>query len=149
MKNFAIFGDLKKAEEKFEITKKSYEKALEFFKELFEPIMPEHWQATFLFEDSRLLIINYSHNNEKEDAPLISFKSLCDVLTNAGYEVKKDTTDFGENYLFLDGKATYNKGGVVFEIHIRQTQVDKCEIEYKEVTEKKAVLSGFCAEVLK
>ncbi len=148
-KKFDIYEDLQIAKDKFKFLARNYNKAIEMFEQVFKPIMPEHWSATFRFEDNRLLIINYSHAEEKEEAPLISFKTLCNALSAAGYNVRKSVNDLGSDYIFLDAHSEYHKDDISFTIHIRQCQVDKCEIEYQEVTEKKAVLSGFCAEVMK
>ena len=147
MKNFEIYTDLLKAEEQFEIAKKNYIAAVSLFNKVFKSELPENWQASYNFSDNRLIIIHYE--SENEEAPLISFKQICDIASNAGIILKKDTAYFGESLVFLDATAKYKIEDCEFKIHIRQCQVDKCEIEYKEVLEKKAVLTGFCAEVLK
>lgn len=97
--------------------------------------------ADNLGKKNRLLIIHYNTKGDLlQEVPQLEFKNVCDIVESI-FKVKLEKEFSGD---YLDANAYLPKYG----IHIRQCQIDKCEIEYVEEVTKVAKLTGLCAEVL-
>jgi hypothetical protein len=122
----------------------------------------QDWTVT-LADGHRLLIIRYGHgDNERTAGNLAEFTKLTKwVETRTGKAMKKSLSDFlGNENLFMDANHTLEsipvfnqRGNKITEVHpkieIRMFGVDNCDIEFQEVTVKKPIVSGFCAEAIK
>ena len=106
--------------------------------------IPDNWDVK-IFEDC-LLIIHHD-TKSKEDNIFQNFNNLCKQVEKFGKVKKSFDGDFIYS-LSIDGLANIKYKGGIFSIKIVQMQVDKCDIEWKEETVKKATMSGLCKELL-
>ena len=107
--------------------------------------IPKNWDAN-IYENC-LLIIHHNDDDEKEDNIFQNFNYLCKQVEQFG-KVKKSFDGEYACSLSIDGLANIKYKGGIFFIKIVQMQVDKCDIEWKEETVKKATMSGLCKELL-
>ena len=105
--------------------------------------IPIFWNVNIY--DNCLLIIHY--NDEKENDIFQNFNYLCKQVEKFG-KVKKSFDGEDACLLSIDGLSNIKYKGGIFSIKIVQMQVDKCDIEWKEETVKKATMSGLCKELL-
>jgi hypothetical protein len=110
-------------------------------------VIPENWNVLVSTTYwSSILIIH--HDTIKEDNVFKNFNYLCEQVSKYG-KIKKEFNGDYSSSLSIDGIAERVKyKNCTFLIKICQLQVDKCDIEWKEVTVKKAVMSGICKEIL-
>ena len=106
--------------------------------------IPKSWDVK-IFEDCLLII--HHNDDKKEDNIFQNFNYLCKQVEKFG-KVKKSFDGEYACTLSIDGLADIKYKGGIFSIKIVQLQVDKCDIEWKEETIKKATISGLCKELL-
>jgi len=100
-----------------------------------------------LTDDFRLLIINHNRENE----PITVFLNIVKFIESITKEKMKVSFDdwLGKDNEYVSAECSIKLGDNWINIEIRTFNIEKCEIEYKEVITRKAKLSGFCAELLK
>ena len=106
--------------------------------------IPKNWDAN-IYENCLLII--HHNDDKKEDNIFQNFNYLCKQVEKFG-KVKKSFDGEYACSLSIDGLANIKYKGGIFFIKIVQMQVDKCDIEWKEETVKKATMSGLCKELL-
>lgn len=110
--------------------------------------VPGEWNIS-IQDANRLLIIHHSHYADRiEKKPLISFVNICNEIEKLGIKLDKEYTEYVGGSFDAHSNTSTKLENCYFSIHIRQCQVDKCEIEYEEKITKVPVLSGFCQEAL-
>lgn len=109
-----------------------------------------NWNVSIQFSFSistRLLIIHYDHyENRLDEFPEKEYDNICKAIERQGIKIKREFCPSLENG-YLDGTGYWEKHRL--GIHIRQCQIDKCEIDYIEETKKVPILKGLCAELVK
>ena len=105
---------------------------------------PKNWNIN-IYENCLLII--HHNDDEKEDDIFQNFNYLCKQVEQFG-KIKKSFDGEYAYSLSMDGLANIKYKGGIFSIKIVQLQVDKCDIEWKEETIKKATISGLCKELL-
>ena len=106
--------------------------------------IPQNWDAN-IYENCLLII--HHNDDKKEDNIFQNFNYLCEQVEQFG-KVEKSFDNQYECCLSIDGVVNIKYKGGYFFIKISQMQVDKCDIEWKEKTVKKATMSGLCKELL-
>ena len=149
MKN-TINADIQRILKEAEKAKVNIKEIEQFFnKRIIE--LPKGWTATIPDIDGRrLLLINYSTNEAKDEQPLITFNKICEKAEKAtGKKVKKGVYEYDGCVIALEGNTPEIEiNGAKFWIQVRQCQTDKCDFEIKKQTVKVARPVGFCAEAL-
>jgi len=106
--------------------------------------IPRFWDVT-IFE--KCLLIIHHNDDKKEDNIFQNFNYLCKQVEQFGKVEKSFDNQYG-CCLSIDGVVDIKYKNGYFFIKISQMQVDKCDIEWKEETVKKATMSGLCKELL-
>ena len=150
IKLFFVFGTLKKDESSlayFRAIKQNKQNIINIkaMRSCLKKInIPKSWDVK-IFEDCLLII--HHNDDKKEDNIFQNFNYLCKQVEKFG-KVKKSFDGEYACTLSIDGLANIKYKGGIFSIKIVQMQVDKCDIEWKEETVKKATISGLCKELL-
>jgi hypothetical protein len=111
-------------------------------------VCPPQWNIYISHDYSFTQIMFIHHESDKEESPLKNYLQICSEVERFCKLNKSFSDSSGMNSLDADSDVV-NYGGGKIKFRIVQLQIDKCDIEWKEVIVKKPILSGFCAEAIK